>query len=341
MGEGTKDVKRETGRAGAANGASADTAEIRAEIEQKRAEISGTLDEIQERLTPRNLVSHATGTVRDATASGMRQVKGAASGAVNSTRQAAAKTAEQARQHPWSAAAAMAGAGAAAWWLARRPSRYGEDWNLDDYTEESLYFDDDHTLANDNGGVSPALKTGSVPVVLTGLAVGWWLWNRRANAGSPRSEEHAWNGGAYESAGADAGSYRTFDGDRRWQDDAGGAGRVRGALSEAASRAREAATAAGERTRNMAGQAQRQLTDRSRRAANQLESWVDRNPLAAGATAFLIGLVVGLAVPESEGERRLMSGPRRRLIAGARQAGREAVGRAKQTLVEAGSQRRG
>ena len=39
-----------------------ETAEIRAEIEQKRAEISETIDEITQRLSPGNLVSQATDT---------------------------------------------------------------------------------------------------------------------------------------------------------------------------------------------------------------------------------------------------------------------------------------
>ena len=41
-----------------------ETAEIRAEIEQKRAEISETIDEITQRLSPGNLVSQATDTVK-------------------------------------------------------------------------------------------------------------------------------------------------------------------------------------------------------------------------------------------------------------------------------------
>ena len=340
MGEGTKDLGRELERAGVSEGSSPETAGIRAEIEQKRADISGTLDEIQERLTPRNLISQATGTVRDATAGGLRHARGAASSAATTTRRAATKTAEQARQHPWSAAAAMAGVGAAAWWLARRPSRIEEDWELDDYSEESLYFDEDVMLANGNGSMR-SLRSGTLPVVLTGLVVGFWMWRRRSAPPSDVERDTAWNGGAYGSAGADAASYRTFEGDRRWRDEGPeSAGKMRGALSGAASRARRAAAAAGERTRDAAGQAQRQIADRSRDMASQLEQWVDRNPLAAGAAALLIGLAIGLTVPESDRERRLMSGARRRVIDGARQAGRDAVGRAKQTLTEAASQAR-
>src|SRR3970040_1716135 len=98
MGEGTKDVRRDVDQSTASDETTPDTGDIRAQIERKRADISGTLDEIQDRLTPRNLMSQAKGTVRDATAGRIRQVKGAASGAASSTRRAATKTAEQARE---------------------------------------------------------------------------------------------------------------------------------------------------------------------------------------------------------------------------------------------------
>jgi ElaB/YqjD/DUF883 family membrane-anchored ribosome-binding protein len=342
MGEGPKDVTRE-------GEPSPDMASIRAEIQQKRADISETLDEIQERLTPKHLVSKATGTVRNATTNRVRQFRGAASDAVTSTRRVASRTAEQAREHPWSAAAVVAGAGAAAWWFATQPSRAQEEGSqLDQYTEESLYFDEDLTFANGNGGLTGLLKTGTVPVVLTGVAVGWWLWRRQSASGATvppadLEDDTSWNGGAYGSAGADAASYRTFEGDRRWKDEpltGAHTSRIRETLSDAASRAREVAAAAGQRTREVAGQAQRQLTDRSRRAASQLDQWLDENPLAAGATALLLGLAIGLAIPETDRERRFLGGARQRLIQRAQQAGRDAVGRARQTLVEATNQAR-
>src|SRR5687768_10992449 len=126
MGEGPKDMNLTR------DAESKDTTSIRAEIEQKRSEITETLNEIQDRLSPRNIVSQATGSVRDATTSGIRQVRGAATGAAtqvaSTTRRAATQTAEQVREHPWSTAAAVAGVGAAAWWLATRSPRM-TDWD--------------------------------------------------------------------------------------------------------------------------------------------------------------------------------------------------------------------
>ena len=126
-----------------------------------------------------------------------------------------------------------------------------------------------------------------------------------------------------------------------WKDEGFEARRkVRNMFSGAASRARHAAAAAGERTRDAATRAQQQLTDGSRRAMTQVERWVEENPLGAGAAALLAGFLIGMAVPERQRERRLLSGARRRLIQSAQRAGRDAVGRARQTLVEAANDRR-
>jgi len=339
MGEGPKDVR--PGGTTAGDSSTADTAVLRAEIERKRSDISGTLDEIQGRLKPGRLVSQARDTVRERAGTAASQV-------ASSTRHAASRTVEQAREHPWSAAAAAAASvGAAAWWLARRGRHDEEFWEADadavaeqiDISEESLYrdFGDDFAFVEDDESLAPMLKGGAVPVVLSGLAIGWWLWRRNRGEAYPVStgEDGSWNGGAYGSAGAEAGSYRTFA-ERRWQEEgSSGHGAVRRAMSGVASRARNVAASAGERTRGVADRAQRQFADRGRTAADRLSRWVDQNPLGAGAIALLTGLLIGLAIPESDSERRVMGGARDRLIDNAQRAGREAVARARDTVVEA------
>ena len=338
MGEGPKDVR--PGGATPADSSSADTALLRAEIERKRSDISGTLDEIQGRLKPGRLMSQAKDTVREKAGTAASQV-------ASSTRHAASRTVEQAREHPWSAVtAAAAGVGAAAWWLARRGQHDDESWEAEadavaeqiDISEESLYrdFGDDFAFVEDDEGLAPMLRGGAVPAVLSGLAFGWWLWRRnRGEAPASTGEDGSWNGGAYGSAGADAGSYRTFA-ERRWQEEgSSGPGAVRRAMSGVASRARDVAASAGERTRGAADRAQRQFADRGRTAADRLGRWVDQNPLGAGAIALFTGLAIGLAIPESHSERRVMGGARDRLIHNAKRAGRQAVARARDTVVEA------
>jgi hypothetical protein len=84
------------------------TAEIRAEIEETRAQMSGTIDEIQERLSPRRLMNDATETVREATVGKVRDVMDNAS-------ESAVSIVDRIKENP--VPAAMIGLGA--WWLFR------------------------------------------------------------------------------------------------------------------------------------------------------------------------------------------------------------------------------
>jgi ElaB/YqjD/DUF883 family membrane-anchored ribosome-binding protein len=339
MGEGPKDLRSDT--------TSAETSGIRAEIERKRADISGTLDEIQDRFTPRRLVSTATDSVRRVATAGVRQVSDAAGSAadsvVASTKRAAWNTAGQALEHPWVTAAAVTGIGAASWWLANRPRAVRDDADSGDYSEESLYFDDFDDLEYGNG--SAVARAAAIPVVLAGAGLAWWALARRSQPHASNSEresfDSSWNGGAYGSAGADAASYHAFDDEGAVHRLGRGAGvRMRGAVSDAAARARHVAAATGERTRAIADRAQHRIAESGRRASSQFARWVDANPLGAGGIAVLLGVAIGLAIPETDRERRLMGTARDRLIAQARRAAGDAVERTKQTFVDAATQRR-
>ena len=106
------------------------TEAIRNDIEQTRAQMSGTIDEIQERLSPTRLMNEAKETVRDATV-------GKVTGMMNNAGRSAEGIVDRIREHPVSAA--MIGLGA--WWLinklpagdsgtssyARRYGNYGSD----------------------------------------------------------------------------------------------------------------------------------------------------------------------------------------------------------------------
>jgi hypothetical protein len=93
------------------------TREIRAEIEQTREDMSETIDAIQEKLRPGNIVSEATERVRTAATERVRNMVGSASesaqGAMEQTRQYAGEVVEGARGN--AIPAAMIGVGLA--WL--------------------------------------------------------------------------------------------------------------------------------------------------------------------------------------------------------------------------------
>jgi hypothetical protein len=127
------------------------TREIRHEIEETRGEMSETIDAIQEKLNPRNIMADATDRVKNAATERVRDMADTASQtaqqAMDYTRERASDVAQGARRN--AIPLALIGVGAA-WLLTNRSRRsnYDEDWryrrDYGDYgrtspRDESLY----------------------------------------------------------------------------------------------------------------------------------------------------------------------------------------------------------
>jgi ElaB/YqjD/DUF883 family membrane-anchored ribosome-binding protein len=376
---GSTSTTRDAHASSDATDTTAGTAEIRAEIEQKRADISEKIDEITQRLSPGNLVSQATDSVKETARDTMNRVSGTAtdtarrvaatasetaSQVADSSRRVGRATAYQVREHPWSAGALLAGVGAAAWWMMSRRSSGVEEWDVDDYTEESLYYDDDDQFTTDRGNrFVNVVRDNPVPIALTTIGIGWWMWNQRAGGrrvtyGSGYSGSNfdsTWDTrSGYGAAGAEAGAYRRFDSDRGvWvggEEGEATTDRVKHAVSDASERARDTLSNATDkardtlsnatekaretmddvtvRTRDAANRAQRQIGQYRRQTKTQLQYWMDHNPLAVGAVAMAVGAAVGLALPETRREQELMGDARDRVVDNAKSMATTAVDRA-------------
>ncbi len=114
----------------------------------------------------------------------------------------------------------------------------------------------------------------------------------------------------------------------------------------------EAASGLGERAGELVGQAQRRaeelgdgaadrlhsLTDSAReqteRARGSLDRLIDENPLVVAAGAMILGAAIGMLLPETEPERRLMGSARDTVVDRAQEI---AVG-VKEAAIEAGSE---
>jgi hypothetical protein len=93
------------------------TREIRAEIEQTREEMSETIDAIQEKLRPGNIVSEATERVKSATTERVRNMMGSASDTAQGAMEQGRQYADEFMQGGRSRAIPIAMIGAGAAWL--------------------------------------------------------------------------------------------------------------------------------------------------------------------------------------------------------------------------------
>ena len=144
------------------------TREIRAEIEQTREDMSETIDAIQEKLRPGNIVNEAKERVKNATTERVRQMAGSASetaqNAIEQTRHVASDFVEGAKNNV--IPAAMIGIGIA-WLIADRYRdrsrgdyrRYRDDDSS--YRTPSYYETDDYSRSTSRSEYGANYRSGS------------------------------------------------------------------------------------------------------------------------------------------------------------------------------------
>ena len=257
------------------------TEAIRGEIAETRAEMSETIDEIQERLTPRRLMQDAKETVRDATV-------GKVTDMMNGASESAGSIVDRIRDNPLPAA--LIGVGA--WWLFGRQNQRTVGFSRGSYSPRSLDAEVTRTDAYDwddartSGGVVDTIKQHPVPATLAGLSVAWWLMDRQRAGGSgertPSGREYYGQG--YRSAEA------TADG------------------------VREMAHDAAERVSDATERVQERIEAYSERAQTEFDRMLRDNPLALGAVAVVVGAALGMAVPETRGEQQFIGGVRDQIV---------------------------
>ena len=281
------------------------TRAIRHEIEETRGEMSETIDAIQEKLKPRNIMADATDRVKTAATERVREMADTASQtaqqAMDYTRDRAGDMAKDARRNP--IPLALIGVGAA-WLLSSRSrrSRY-EDWRYDrDYgnygqvssREESLYGD------HEDDGFMARIRQNPVPAALAGVGLTWLAFSG-SNRGRYERAPERWRQRSGESWASPSEGRSTTE-------------RIGESASDVAARTREYASETADSMRRMA-----------RRRQNQLQRMVQENPLLVGAGALMLGAAFGLAVPETDAENELMGPARDNMVDRARDMARDAA----------------
>jgi ElaB/YqjD/DUF883 family membrane-anchored ribosome-binding protein len=161
------------------------------------------------------------------------------------------------------------------------------------------------------------VRENPLPVAAVGLGVTWLFTLRTRNAVSgDRMARFAYTGP-----------------ERRAPDGRTSLGRR---LADRTARAREkvsgAAAEVSERAGDLGATAKRRMWERTERARGGLEQMMEENPLALVAGAAILGLALGLVLPETRREQRLMGARRDQLV----DRVQTAAERVKDAAIEAG-----
>ncbi|MCE3247680.1 MAG: hypothetical protein K0R41_1505 [Geminicoccaceae bacterium] len=289
-------------------------AEIEREVREERAHVEQTLDAIQDRLSPGQLVDQAVTYIRTSGGSDFVRNLG-----------------ESVRQNP--IPIALVGMGLAWMMIASsrgngdRSSTYWVDDDLDEYDDEDDYYARtgyDAGTEYPYGGETRSATAGLYDAASEGERGP--SWGDRAKATAEGAKERA-----------EELRQRARDTAARARSSVGDIGsRARRAASEAGARvggigarARERVAHAGHDLSERAGQTgayARQYGDRARRGFSYT---LNEQPLVLGAIGLAVGAALGSILPRSEREDRLMGGTSDRLKQQAEELSREELAKAK------------
>lgn len=275
--------------------------EIRDEIEQTRAEMSRTVDAIQERLSPAHITEQVKESVREASIGRAEEMITMAS---DTARGAGSTFMEAIRRNP--IAAAMAGIGLA-WLYYNRaaPSRVGYNRWERNYDSRPVRYGSRRSDAGYREGTPD-----------TGAA--WERGQPRGTAGGPdwrpgmRTPARDW-------------SDRNAEEGQSWTEQTG----------DTAQQAADTARQWGQAAADTAGEWSDQAYQQAMRARGALGDVVEDYPLAAGALALIAGAAVGLAVPSTDVEGQWMGEAREQFVQQATTRAQNAMEKAQQVASRA------
>jgi len=281
--------------------ASDDTTEIRSEIEETRAEMSDTIEAIQERLNPQNLKEQVKDQVREQFQEVKATVREATIGKAEDMVRNAGDTLDQARygfmetirQNPVPAALVGIGLG---WLFMNRQSAPGRRYNR--YNDQNRYYQGSQPHYGDRPGY-----TGRTSTYADTYNTNW------AEQGEHSSE------GTLHRVQATAGNVVN-----RAQETVGTlADRTQETVGNVVSQAQETAS-------SVASQAQYQ----AQRVEDRFQHALYENPLAVGAVALAIGTAVGFSLPQTQRENELLGEARDNLIDHAQEVAQDTLEKVQQ-----------
>jgi hypothetical protein len=223
------------------------TSEIREEIAQTRIEMAETIEAIEERLRPSNLVAQAGETVRNAATEKVKDMANTAG--------------------------------------------YAADRMMD-------------------SSFARTVRDNPVPAAMIGIGTAWLLMNRRS-AGMRRERAERYSG--YRASGAYG------SGETDWRRNSEGI-----AVGTTGYGDYGGGSSSGEAVADFGGEIHPYHRQTSRPSTN-FNRVVRDNPLVVGAAAALVGVAIGMSLPSSETENRLMGDARDSVVDKAKETARDAA----------------
>lgn len=261
-----------------------DILQTRAQIENTRSEMSGTIDAIQEKLSPGNIARQAKETVRDATIGKAQDMVSNAtdsaqevvSNATDSARGFGSSIVETIRENPIPAALAGIGIG----WLFM-------------------------SSRNSSSSSSSSSSYGYAP----GRQYDAYGYTRQ------RDWDDQYRSYGYEGNQGQGLTDKASDLAGKAQDSVSNvAGQVQGTVSGAAGQVQDTASQVAGQVQDTAGQIGYQAQQGMQQARSGFQRMMDSNPLAVGVIAIGAGAAIGLAIPETQTENQLMGEQRDQLM---------------------------
>ncbi|MBV9358591.1 MAG: DUF3618 domain-containing protein [Chloroflexi bacterium] len=294
----------------------ADTAAARAHIEQTRADMSSTIDAIQDKLDPEVLSVQAKDTAHDVTDYAIREAKVAAREATDhAIEQAKAAVHEVSGQARTALREATIGK---AEHMARTASETAGGWRS--------------TLVE-------TIKANPLPAAVAGLSIGWLFFNR--SSGTAQVD--------YQS-GASYGDYRPneyrYPARSSYPASRGGAQvdePAQAGVAQMADRAQQTAEHVAGQVQDTTGKAVGQLQDTSGQVVEQvqhqavraqgfLQQQLEENPLVVGAITIALGGLLAATMRPTSREDQLFGESRDRLVGSAQQLTQDTMQKAGQVV---------
>ncbi len=282
--------------------ASESTAEIRAEIETTRSSMGTTLDAIQEKLNPDTIKGHVTEAIHEQVETVREHVA-----------EAVHEQIEQVREH---VAEAVHDQIETVKGNVREATIGRVEHMVNSFTGPS--YDGGHS----DNSIIETIKQNPVPAALMGIGLAMLLRNRNTTGGQGTSGSY----GSYNAGGGyRGGNYGYNSPNEHRQPPSVHVGEAADAakekLGDVADAAKDKASQFADQAGDLKDRAQSnvsQFGDQAQQQVGQAKSWLDQNmrdnPMSVGALALVAGLAVGMTLPSTPVENRMLGETRDNLV---------------------------